>query len=158
FRLGLRGMPVEAESGVVTRDMELARKVGAHVHVAHLSTAAALESVVNARKQGVRATCEVTPHHFVLTDSNIGDYDTHYKMNPPLRGEADRRAMLQGLIAGAIDCIATDHAPHARHEKEVEFERASFGITGLDTAVGIALTALHHQSGVPLTRVVELMS
>jgi dihydroorotase len=158
FRLGLRGMPVEAEAGVVGRDIELAKKVRAHVHVAHISTNAALERVKQAREAGVRVTCEVTPHHFVLIDENIGEYDTRFKMNPPLRSAADRDAMITGLMDGSIDCIATDHAPHARHEKEVEFDKASFGITGLETALGMALTELHHRRKLPLKRVVELLS
>jgi dihydroorotase len=158
FRLGLRGMPVEAEAGVVGRDIELARKVKAHVHVAHISTSAALERVKQARAAGVEVTCEVTPHHFVLIDEDIGDYDTRLKMNPPLRSAADRDAMIAGLMDGSIDCIATDHAPHARHEKEVEFDKASFGITGLETALGIALTELHRKRKLPLKRVIELLS
>jgi dihydroorotase len=158
FRLGLRGMPVEAEAGVVGRDIDLAREIGAHVHVAHISTADALERVKQARAAGVRVTCEVTPHHFVLIDENVGEYDTRFKMNPPLRSATDRDAMLAGLLDGSIDCIATDHAPHARHEKEVEFDKAAFGITGLETALGIALTELHHKRKLPLKRVVELLS
>ncbi len=158
FRLGLRGMPVEAEAGVVGRDIELAKKAKAHVHVAHISTAAALERVKLARSAGVNVTCEVTPHHFMLIDENIGDYDTRFKMNPPLRNAADRDAMIAGLMDGSIDAIATDHAPHARHEKEVEFDKASFGITGLETALGIALTELHHKRKLPLARVIELLS
>jgi len=130
----------------------------AHVHVAHISTAAALERVRQARAAGVKVTCEVTPHHFVLIDENIGDYDTRFKMNPPLRNAADRDAMIAGLLDGSIDCIATDHAPHARHEKEVEFDKASFGINGLETALGITLTELHHQRKLSLTRVIELLS
>jgi dihydroorotase len=158
FRLGLRGMPVEAESGVVGRDIELAKKVRAHVHVAHISAAAALERVKQARAAGVKVTCEVTPHHFMLIDENIGEYDTRFKMNPPLRSAADRDAMIAGLMDGSIDCIATDHAPHARHEKEVEFDKAAFGIIGLETVVGIALTELHHKRKLALSRVVELLA
>ena len=158
FRLGLRGMSVEAEAGVVSRDIELARKVRAHVHIAHISTAAALAGVKEARAAGVNVTCEVTPHHFVLIDENIGEYDTRFKMNPPLRSADDRDAMIAGLMDGSIDCIATDHAPHARHEKEVEFDKASFGITGLETALGIALTELHHRRKLPLKRIIELLS
>ncbi len=158
FRLGLRGMPVKAESDIVQRDIELARKTKAHLHVAHLSTAAALEAVGRARLAGVRVTCEVTPHHFTLVDENIGDYDTHYKMNPPLRNAADRDAMLLGLENGCIDCIATDHAPHARHEKEVEFDKAAFGITGLETALALAVTVLKVERGMKLRRIVELLS
>jgi len=158
FRLGLRGMPVEAEAGVVGRDIELARATKAHIHVAHISTADALERVKRARAAGVHVSCEVTPHHFMLIDENIGQYDTRFKMNPPLRSAADRDAMIAGLLDGSIDCIATDHAPHARHEKEVEFDKAAFGITGLETALGIALTELHHKRKLPLKRIVELLS
>ena len=158
FRLGLRGMPVEAEAGVVGRDIELARATKAHIHVAHISTADALKRVKRARAAGVNVTCEVTPHHFVLIDENVGQYDTRFKMNPPLRSAADRDAMIAGLMDGSLDCIATDHAPHARHEKEVEFDKAAFGIIGLETALGITLTELHHKRKLPLKRIVELLS
>ncbi|HWY67853.1 MAG TPA: dihydroorotase [Terriglobales bacterium] len=139
FRLGLRGVKPEAEASIVARDIELASETKAHLHVAHLSTAAALEQVRKARKRGVHVTCEVTPHHLLLTDEEVGDYDTNCKMNPPLRDESDRQAMWEGLHDGSIDCIATDHAPHAAHEKDQEFDRAPFGITGLETALPIAL-------------------
>jgi len=158
FRLGLRGMPVEAEAGVVGRDIELARATKAHIHVAHISTADALERLKRARAAGVNVTCEVTPHHFALIDENVGQYDTRFKMNPPLRSAADRDAMIAGLMDGSLDCIATDHAPHARHEKEVEFDKAAFGIIGLETALGITLTELHHKRKLPLKRIVELLS
>jgi dihydroorotase len=139
FRLGLRGVNVDAEASIVARDIELAALTKAHVHVAHLSTAAALQHVREAKDRGVHVTCEVTPHHLLLTDEEVGDYDTNCKMNPPLRSEADREALWEGLKDGTIDCIATDHAPHAAHEKEQEFDRAPFGITGLETALPIAL-------------------
>ena len=158
FRLGLRGWPNDAESSIVARDIDLARRTRAHLHVAHISTAEALQAVSRVRHGGVNVTCEVTPHHFTLIDENIGEYDTHYKMNPPLRSAEDREAMIKGLLTGTIDCIATDHAPHARHEKEVEFDRASFGITGLETALAIALTELHHKRKMPLKRIIELFS
>ncbi len=103
-------------------------------------------------------TCEVAPHHFTLTDQAVGHFDTNAKMNPPLRSEADRQALLQALADGTVDCLATDHAPHARFEKEVEFERAPNGITGIETALGLALRVLHRQHGMPLSRIVELMS
>jgi dihydroorotase len=134
-------MDAEAEASVVARDIALARETNAHIHVAHLSTAAALEHIRQARTAGVHVTCEVTPHHLLLTDEEVGDYDTNCKMNPPLRSEADRQAMWDGLRDGTIDCIATDHAPHAAHEKDQEFDRAPFGITGLETALPIALMA-----------------
>jgi dihydroorotase len=158
FRLGLRGWPNDAESSIVARDIDLARRTRAHLHVAHISTAEALQAVSRVRHGGVNVTCEVTPHHFTLIDENVGEYDTHYKMNPPLRSAEDREAMIKGLLTGTIDCIATDHAPHARHEKEVEFDRASFGITGLETALAIALTELHHKRKMPLKRIIELFS
>jgi len=158
FRLGLRGMPVQAESGIVQRDIDLAKKTRAQLHVAHISTAAALDAVRKAKQAGVQVTSEVTPHHFTLIDENVGDYDTNYKMNPPLRSRADRDAMLAGLADGSIDCIATDHAPHARHEKEVEFDRAAFGIMGLETALALAITVLHVERGMKLRRIVELLA
>jgi dihydroorotase len=164
FRLGLRGMPVEAEARIVERDIRLLReiekvdRVRPHLHVQHVSTAKALHAIREAKKQGLHVTCEAAPHHFTLTDEAIGDYDTNAKMNPPLRVEADRRAVIDALLDGTIDCIATDHAPHASHEKEVEFERAPNGITGLETALGLALRVLHREHGMPLAKVIALMS
>ncbi len=161
FRLGLRGMSAQAESGIVERDIELLEKIAdsrAHLHVAHLSTAGALESVRRAKRNGLHVTCEVTPHHFALTEQAIGDYDTNAKMNPPLRSEQDRAALIAGLLDGTVDAIATDHAPHAIHEKEQEFERAPNGITGLETALGLSLLVLHRQHGMPLARVIALLS
>ena len=111
-----------------------------------------------ARRNGLRVTCEVAPHHFLLTDEHVGNYDTHAKMCPPLRAAADRDAMIEGLLDGIIDAIATDHAPHAIHEKEVEFERAPNGITGLETALGLSLRWLHHDWKLPLGRVLSLLS
>jgi dihydroorotase len=139
FRLGLRGINAHSEACIVGRDINLAAEIGAHVHIAHLSTKEAVEYVRTAKEKGVHVTCEVTPHHLLLTDEEVGDYDTNCKMNPPLRSEADREAMWDGLRDGTIDCIATDHAPHAAHEKAQEFDRAPFGITGLETALPIAL-------------------
>jgi dihydroorotase len=171
FRLGLRGMPVEAEVRIVERDIELLReiervdRVRPHLHVQHVSTARALHAIREAKKQGLHVTCEAAPHHFTLTDEAIDAcgpsgfaYDTNAKMNPPLRVEADRRAVIEGLMDGTVDCIATDHAPHASHEKEVEFERAPNGITGLETALGLALRVLHREHGMPLAKVISLMS
>jgi dihydroorotase len=159
FRLGLRGMPVEAESGLVERDIALLKKVkNGHLHVAHLSTKKALDAVRAARKSGLHVTCEVTPHHFTLTEVRIGLYDTNAKMNPPLRAEEDRAAMIEGLLDGNIDAIATDHAPHAAHEKEQEFDRAPNGITGLETALGLALTFLFRPSKMSLTAVLALLT
>ena len=158
FRLGLRGMPNAAESDIVRRDIALAKELGARIHVAHISTTEAMDAVRQAKKAGIRATAEITPHHFTLVDENIGAFDTHFKMNPPLRAHADRDAMIAGIEDGTIDAIATDHAPHAFHEKQVEFERASMGIIGLETALPIAVTVLHHHFKLPLWRIVELLS
>jgi dihydroorotase len=158
FRLGLRGMAMIAESRIVERDIELSAETGAHLHVAHISTAAALDAVSHGKARGVHVTCEVTPHHFTLTDEDIGDYDTNAKMNPPLRSRDDREAMIQGLLDGTIDAIATDHAPHAVHEKSVEFDNAPFGIIGLETALGLAMTKLHVERQMPLSRIVALFS
>jgi dihydroorotase len=159
FRLGLRGMPVEAESGLVERDLLLLKKVkDGHLHVAHLSTKKALDAVRAARKSGLHVTCEVTPHHFALTEERVELYDTHAKMNPPLRAESDRAAMIEGLLDGTVDAIATDHAPHAAHEKEQEFDRAPNGITGLETALGLAISVLHARHKMPLPAVLALLT
>jgi dihydroorotase len=164
FRLGLRGMPVEAESRIVERDLRLLREIERmeglrpHLHVQHVSTAKALAAIRAAKREGLHVTCEAAPHHFVLTEEAVGNYDANAKMNPPLRAEEDRRAVVEALLDGTIDCIATDHAPHASHEKEVEFERAPNGITGLETALGLALRVLHREHGMPLSRVMALMS
>ena len=158
FRLGLRGMSVEAESSIVERDVALVREIAAHegvharLHVQHVSTARAVDAVRRAKAEGLRVTCEAAPHHFTLNEEAVAEFDTNCKMNPPLRAEADRLAVLAGLLDGTVDCIATDHAPHARHEKEVEFAAAPNGITGLETALGLALKLL------PVRRVVEVMS
>ena len=164
FRLGLRGMPVEAEARIVERDIRLLQeierteRVKPHLHVQHVSTAKALAAIREAKKYGLHVTCEAAPHHFTLTDEAVGDYDANAKMNPPLRAEEDRQAVIEGLLDGTVDCIATDHAPHASHEKEVEFERAPNGITGLETALGLALRVLHREHGKELSRVIALMS
>ncbi len=161
FKLGLRGMPPEAESSLVERDIRLVadlRDSRAHLHVAHISTAAALAAVRQARRNGLRVTCEVTPHHFLLTEEHVGKYNTHAKMNPPLRSAADRDAMIEGILDGVVDAIATDHAPHAAHEKQVEFERAPNGMTGLETALGLCLRWLHQEWKLPLGRVLSLLS
>jgi dihydroorotase len=164
FRLGLRGMTVEAEARIVERDIRLLRDIEEHdglrphLHVQHVSTALAMDLIRNAKADGLHVTCEVAPHHFTLTDEAIGDYDTNAKMNPPLRNDADRKAMITGLMDGTVDCIATDHAPHALFEKEQEFERAPNGITGLETALGLALRVLHKGEGMTISRVIALMS
>lgn len=161
FKLGLRGMPTEAESAMVERDIRLVselRDPRVHLHVAHTSTAAALAAVRQARRNGLRVTCEVAPHHFLLTEEHVGLYDTNAKMNPPLRSAADRDAMIEAILDGVVDAIATDHAPHAVHEKEVEFENAPNGITGLETALGLCLHWLHREWKMPLGRVLSLLS
>jgi dihydroorotase len=158
FRLGLHGMPARAESRIVERDVQLAQSTGGRLHVAHMSTAEALKAVRRGKRAGAHVTCEVTPHHFTLIDEDVGEYDTNFKMNPPLRSGADRDAILAALADGTIDAIATDHAPHALHEKEVEFERAPFGIIGLETALGLSISALHSAKKIPLKRIVELFT
>jgi dihydroorotase len=159
FRLGLHGMSTAAEASIVERDLHLAQQFsGARLHVAHLSTADALKAVRRGKRNQVRVTCEVTPHHFALTDTAVGSYNTNCKMNPPLRSAADVEAILAGLADGTIDAIATDHAPHALHEKIVEFERAAFGITGLEAALGLSVTHLHRERKISLARIVELFT
>lgn len=159
FRLGLRGMTAEAEASVVERDVQLATTIpNARLHVAHLSTADALKAVRRGKRSRARITFEITPHHFALTDEDMRDYDSNFKMNPPLRSRADLEAILVALEDGSADAIATDHAPHASHEKEMEFERAAFGITGLETALALAITRLHVARRIPLRRIVELLT
>jgi dihydroorotase len=161
FKLGLRGMAPEAESAIVERDIRLVtelREARPHLHVAHTSTAAALAAVRQARRSGLRVTCEVAPHHFLLTEEHVGFYNTNAKMCPPLRSAADRDAMIEAILDGVVDAIATDHAPHAVHEKEVEFENAPNGITGLETALGLCLRWLHKEWKMPLGRVLSLLS
>lgn len=156
--LGLKGLPALGEEIDVVRDILLARDTGAHVHIAHISTAGAVEAVRRAKNEGLSVTCEVAPHHFTLTDSAVEGYDTNTKMAPPLRSEEDRQAILAGLSDGTIDAIATDHAPHHADEKSLEYDRAPFGITGLETAVGLAFTELVHKGVIDLVRLVELCS
>jgi dihydroorotase len=159
--LGLRGIPAEAESIMALRDISLAELTGGTVHVAHMSARQTLAAVRYGKARGVKVTCEVTPHHFVLTDEWLAHpipYDTNVKMNPPLRETADRDAMLEGLADGSIDVIATDHAPHHYDEKQVEFDCAPFGITGLETAVSLCFDRLVHRGVVGLPRLVELLS
>ena len=159
FRLGLRAAGSAAEANVVDRDVTLAQQIEeSRLHVAHLSTADALKAVRRGKRAKARVTCEVTPHHFALIDENVGEYDTNCKMNPPLRSASDLEAILVALSDGTVDAIATDHAPHAAHEKQVEFERASFGITGLETALALAITKLYRDHKIPLTRIVELFT
>jgi dihydroorotase len=159
--LGLRGIPGEAESIMALRDISLAELTGGTIHIAHMSARQTLDAVRYGKARGVAVTCEVTPHHFVLTDDMLASpepYDTNVKMNPPLREAADRDAMVQGLADGGVDVIATDHAPHHYDEKRVEFDHAPFGITGLETAVSLCVDRLVHSGAISMARLVELLS
>jgi dihydroorotase len=157
-RLGLKGWPGVAEDVMVQRDILLAEYTGGAVHIAHMSTGRSADLVRRAKAAGIRVTCEVTPHHFVLTDDAVLDYDTDAKMNPPLRPSSDRDALLKAIADGTVDAIATDHAPHHADEKCVEFSRAPFGVVGLETSVSISLDRLVHTGVIGLPRLVELMS
>jgi dihydroorotase len=157
-RLGLGGIPSSSEDVMVARDIILAETTGARYHVAHISTRHAVAMVAFAKSRGLRVTAETTPHHFVLHDKELHDYDSNYKMKPPLRCEIDVDAVIEGVVSGAIDVIATDHAPHAGNDKMQEFERCPFGITGLETAIGLSLEALVHTGKIPLMRLVELFT
>ena len=159
--LGLRGIPGVAESIIVERDVSLAELTGGQVHIAHMSARQSLRAVRAGKERGIAVTCEVTPHHFTLTHEALnanGGYDTNVKMNPPLREEADRAAMIEGLRDGSIDVIATDHAPHHSDEKGLEFDRAPFGIVGLETAVPLCIDRLVHAGIIGWPRFVELLS
>ena len=156
-RLGLRGMPAAAESVCVSRDVQLAELTGARLHIAHLSAKASLDQVRWAKARGLRVTCEVTPHHFTLTDEDV-TYDSRFKMNPPLASREDREALAAGLADGAVDVIATDHAPHEPALKDVEFDRAPFGILGFETALSLALEQLVMTNKISLMRLVELFT
>ena len=156
-RLGLPGMPAAAESVCVARDVQLAGLTEARLHIAHLSAKASLEQVRQAKQSGLRVTCEVTPHHFTLIDEDV-KFDSHFKMNPPLAAREDRAALLEGLADGTVDAIATDHAPHEPAIKDVEFDRAPFGILGFETALGLALEQLVRSKRISLMRMVELFT
>jgi len=156
-RLGLRGMPAAAESVCVARDVQLAELTGARLHVAHLSAKASLEQVRSAKSRGLHVTCEVTPHHFTLIDEDV-TYDSRFKMNPPLAAREDREALLAGLVDGTVDAIATDHAPHEPALKDVEFDKAPFGILGFETALSLGLEQLVHSGRISLMRMVELFT
>ena len=156
-RLGLRGMPAAAESVCVARDVQLAALTGARLHIAHLSAKDSLEQVRWAKSRGLRVTCEVTPHHFTLIDEDV-TYDSRFKMNPPLAAREDRAALLDGLADGTVDAIATDHAPHEPALKDVEFDRAPFGILGFETALALALEKLVVTKRISLMRMVELFT
>jgi len=154
--LGMKGMPALAEDIDAIRDIKLAKETGSHIHIAHVSTAGAIEAVRQAKAEGVNVTCEVTPHHFTLTDKAVEGYDTNTKMAPPLRSEEHLEAVIEGIRDGTIDAIATDHAPHHQDEKALEYDAAPFGITGLETALGLAMQELVHKGIINLERLVEL--
>jgi dihydroorotase len=156
-RLGLRGMPAAAESVCVARDVQLVELTGGRLHVAHLSAKGSLDQVRSAKLRGLRVTCEVTPHHFTLIDEDV-QYDSRFKMNPPLASREDREALIDGLADGAVDAIATDHAPHEPALKDVEFDRAPFGILGFETAIALTLEQLVHTGKISLMRMVELFT
>src|SRR6204780_2649015 len=153
----LKGIPAESESISAGRAAELAVLTRARLHIAHMSTTGALEYVRHAKRLGMRVTCEVTPHHFTLSDEDVR-YDTNYKMNPPLASRADRNALIAGIVDGSVDAIATDHAPHHPASKDVEFDRAPFGIIGFETALALTLGELFHSGKIPLLRLVELFT
>jgi dihydroorotase len=157
-RLGLRGIPAASEDVMVARDILLAELTGARFHVAHISSRHSVDMVAFAKSRGIAVTCEATPHHFALSDSEMPPYDSNYKMKPPLRSACDAGAVTQGIVAGTVDAIATDHAPHAGSEKMQEFEKCPFGIIGLETAIGLALERLVHTGKIPLARMVELLA
>jgi len=140
---GIKGIPNAAESIMVLRDIALSELTGAPVHFCHISTRESVEAIRQAKKRGVNVTCETAPHYFTLTDEDVKDYDTNFKMNPPLRSESDRQAIIEGLLDDTIDLIASDHAPHSVVEKDLEFDRAAFGIVGLETSLQLSLKLVH---------------
>jgi dihydroorotase len=157
-RLGLRGIPAGSEDACVARDLALAEATGGHLHVQHVSTAGAVEMIRAAKRRGVRATCEATPHHFTLTDEAVAEYGTNAKMNPPLRSAHDVEALVAGIADGTVDVIATDHAPHAPELKQKPMTEAPFGVIGFETALALALTRLVHAGKISLAHLVRLMS
>ncbi|MEO6260443.1 MAG: dihydroorotase [Thermoanaerobaculia bacterium] len=156
--LGLSGMPASSEETMVARDVILAGLTGAHLHIAHLSTAGAVDAVRSARAAGVRVTCEVTPHHLALEDDLLQSFSTNLKMNPPLRSPEHRKAILEGIADGTVDAIATDHAPHHFDEKNVEFDLAPFGVIGLETAFAVSYGELVLKKVIGMSRLIDLMS
>jgi len=157
-RLGLRGIPGSSEDVMVARDILLAEVTGARYHVAHISSRHSVEMVAYAKLKGLAVTSEATPHHLTLTDAGMIPYDSNYKMKPPLRSTSDVNAVVEGVVNGAIDAIATDHAPHAGSEKMQEFEKCPFGIIGLETALGVALEHLVHSGKINITRLIEMFT
>lgn len=158
MRLGLRGIPGSSEDVMVARDILLAQSTGARFHVAHISSRNSVAMVAYAKKLGLEVTCEATPHHFALTDGGMIAYDSNYKMKPPLRSACDVGAVLDGIIGGAVDAIATDHAPHPGSEKMQEFEKCPFGIIGLETALGLSLEKLYHTGKISLAKLIALFT
>ncbi len=155
---GLQGIPKEAEEIMVARDAELARLTGAHLHVCHVSTAGTLHIIEEARACGANITCEVTPHHLTLTDEAVGTYDTDTKVNPPLRSEDHVKTLVDAIGSGLIDCIATDHAPHNVESKDCEYAKASFGISGIETAVAVIMDKLVHAGHIDISQMVSLFT
>ena len=156
-RLGLRGIPAAAEEVMVARDISLAKLTGGRVHIAHVSTAGSVELIRRAKADGINVTAETCPHYFTLTDEGVMSYNTYLKVNPPLRTETDRKAIIRGLSDGTIDVIATDHAPHAASEKDVEFDLAPFGISGLETALPLSM-ALANSGVIPMVELLEKLT
>jgi dihydroorotase len=156
--LGMGGIPAASEETLVARDVILARLTNAHLHIAHLSTAGAIDVVREARQSGVHVTCEVTPHHIALTDEAVQSFSTNLKMNPPLRSKEHRDAIVEGIADGTVDAIATDHAPHHVDEKNVEFDLAPFGIIGLETAFAVSYSQLVAKKIIDMARLVDLLS
>ncbi len=157
-KLGLPGIPSESEESCVERDLALAAETGAPLHLAHLSTAGSIQMVREAKRNGIRVTCEVTPHHFTLTEKAVEQYGANAKMNPPLRSAKDREALLEGIMDGTVDVIATDHAPHAPKLKAQSLAAAPFGVIGLETALSLAITQLVDPGRISLVRLIELLS
>lgn len=158
YQLGLKGWPQEAEDSIVARNILIAQTTGAHIHCQHISSGNAVKLIAQAKEQGIPITAEVTPHHLALTDEVLSTFDTHFKMNPPLRTESDRQALIQGIKDGTIDIIATDHAPHAPYEKAVEFDKAPFGIIGLETLLPVCLETLFHSNILSLPTIISLLT
>jgi dihydroorotase len=156
--LGLAGIPAEAETVMVARDLLLAEATGGRLHIAHVSAAAGVELIRAAKARGVKVTAEVTPHHLALTEEALSTYDARFKMNPPLRTQADLEALRNGLKDGTLDAVATDHAPHSMAEKEMDLGTAPFGVIGLETAVGVLLTELVHRKQMPLSTLISALT
>jgi len=158
MRLGLQGWPNAAEDIIVSRNVILSTYTGAHIHMQHISSANSVDILRRAKQRGVNVTAEVSPHHMHLTDECLRDYNTHFKMNPPLRTESDRQALIEGLLDGTLDIIATDHAPHTNDEKDREFDYAPFGVIGMETALAVSLEALYHDRKCDLSTVIDLLT